>query len=105
MRINNEEELKFVTDNCHQRKKNRMYADAVVNIPDDPAVSRTTNELSKSKLDNKTVLSSVELRGIYDILISDEPKMWKPVLQFYQPTLPFMKKTVHSIGHMVQDKK
>ena len=70
-----EEQLKFITDNCHQRKKNRTYADAVVNIPDDPAISSTTNELSKSKLDNKTVLRNEELRGIYDILISDEPKV------------------------------
>ena len=68
-----EEQLKFITDNRHQRKKNRTYADAVVNIPDDPAVFSTTNELSRSKLDNKTVLTSEELRGIYDILIFDEP--------------------------------
>ena len=68
-----EEQLKFITDNRHQRKKNRTYADAVVNIPDDPTVFSTTNELSRSKLDNKTVLTSEELRGIYDILIFDEP--------------------------------
>ena len=61
-----EEQLKFITDNRHHRKKNRTYADTVANIPDDPAVSSTTNELSKSKLDNKTVLTSEELRGIYD---------------------------------------
>ena len=67
------EQLKFITDNCHQRKKNRTYADAVVNIPQDPAVSSRTNELSKSKMDNKTVVTSEELRGIYDTLISDEP--------------------------------
>ena len=60
------EQLKFITDNHYQRKKNRTYTDVVVNIPDDPAVSSTTNELSKSKLDNKTVLTSEELRGIYD---------------------------------------
>ena len=70
-----EEQLKFITDNRHQRKKNRTYADAVVNIPDDPAVFSTTNELSRSKLDNKTVLTSEELRGIYDILIFDEPNV------------------------------
>ena len=69
-----EEQLKFITNNRYQQKKNRMFAD-VVDIPDDPAVSSTTNELSKSKLDNKTVLTSEELRGIYDILISDEPKV------------------------------
>ena len=70
-----EEQLKFITDNRHQRKKNRTYADAVVNIPDDPAVFSTTNELSRSKLDNKTLLTSEELRGIYDILIFDEPNV------------------------------
>ena len=70
-----EEQLKFITDNRHQRKKNRTYADAVVNIPDDPAVFSTTNESSRSKLDNKTVLTSEELRGIYDIMISDKPKV------------------------------
>ena len=48
------EQLKFITDNRHQRKKNRTYADAVVNIPED--------ELSKSKMDNKTVVTSEELR-------------------------------------------
>ena len=68
-----EEQLKFITDNRHQRKKNRKYADAAVDIPDDSAVFSTTNELSRSKLDNKTVLTSEELRGIYDILIFDEP--------------------------------
>ena len=67
------EQLKFITDNRHQRKKNRTYADAVVNIPEDPTVSSRTNELSKSKMDNKTVVTSEELRGIYDMLISDEP--------------------------------
>ena len=67
------EKLKFITDNRHQRKKNRTHADAVVNIPEDPAVSSRTNELSKSKMDNKTVMTSEELRGIYDMLISDEP--------------------------------
>ena len=67
------EQLKIITDNRHQRKKSRTYADAVVNIPDDPAVSSRTNELSKSKMDNKTVVTSKELRGIYDMLISDEP--------------------------------
>ena len=66
------EQLKFITDNRHQRKKNRTYADAVVNIPEDPGVSSRTNELSKSKMDNKTVVASEELRGIYDMLISDE---------------------------------
>ena len=70
-----EEQLKFIIDNRQQRKKNRTYADAVVNIPDDPAVFSTTNELSRSKLDNKTVLTSDELREIYDILIPDEPKV------------------------------
>ena len=70
-----EEQLKFITEYRHQRKKNRKYADAAVNIPDDPAVFSTTNELSRSKLDNKTVLTSEELRGIYDILISDEPNV------------------------------
>ena len=70
-----EEQLKFINDNRQQRKKNRTYADAVVNIPDDPAVFSTTNELSRSKLDNKTVLTSDELREIYDILIPDEPKV------------------------------
>ena len=70
-----EEQLKFITDNRHQRKKNRKYADAAVDIPDDSAVFSTTNELSRSKLDNKTVLTSEELRGIYDILIFDEPKV------------------------------
>ena len=70
-----EEQLKFITDNRHQRKKNRTYADAVVNIPDDPAVFSTTNESSRSKLDNKTVLTSEELRWIYDIMLSDEPKV------------------------------
>ena len=69
------EQLKFITDNCHQRKKNRTYTDAVVNIPDDPVVSSTTNELPKSRLGNKTVLVSEELRGIYDILMSIEPKV------------------------------
>ena len=49
-----------------------MHADAVVNITDDPAISSTMNELLKSKLDNKTVLTSKELRGICDMLISDE---------------------------------
>ena len=29
-----EEQLKFITDNRHQRKKNTAYADAVVKIPD-----------------------------------------------------------------------
>ena len=67
------EQLKFITDNLHQRRKNRMYADAVVNIPEDPVVSSRTKELSKSKMDNKTVVTSEELRGIYDMLISDEP--------------------------------
>ena len=38
------EQLKFITDNRHQRKKNRTYADVVVNIPEDPAVSSRTNE-------------------------------------------------------------
>ena len=70
-----EEQLKFITEYRHQRKKNRKYADAAVNIPDDPAVFSTTNELSRSKLDNKTVMTSEELRGIYDILISDEPNV------------------------------
>ena len=70
-----EEPLKFITDNCHQWKKNRKYADAIVNIPDDPAVSSTTKESLKSKLDNKTALTCEEFRGIYDILISDEPKV------------------------------
>ena len=70
-----EEQLKFITEYRHQRKKNRKYADAAVNIPDDPAVFSTTSELSRSKLDNKTVLTSEELRGIYDILISDEPNV------------------------------
>ena len=70
-----EEQLKFITDNRHQRKKNRTNADAVVNIPDDPAVFSTTNESSRSKLDNKTLLTSEELRGIYGILIFDEPKV------------------------------
>ena len=70
-----EEQLKFITDNRHQRKKNRKYADAAVDIPDDSAVFSTTNELSRSKLDNKTVLTSEELRGIYDILIFDEPNV------------------------------
>ena len=70
-----EEQLKFITDNRYQQKKNRTYADAVANIPDDPAVSSTTNELLKSKLDNKTVLTNEELRGIYDMLISDEPNV------------------------------
>ena len=70
-----EEQLKFITDNRHQRKKNRTYADAAVNIPDDPAVFSTTNESSRSKLGNKTLLTSEELRGIYDILIFDEPKV------------------------------
>ena len=67
------EQLKFITDNCHQQKKNRTYADAVVNIPEDPAVSSRMNKLPKSKMDNKTVVTSEELRGIYDMLISDEP--------------------------------
>ena len=70
-----DEQLKFITDNRHQRKKNRTYADAAVNIPDDPAVFSTTNESSRSKLDNKNLLTSEELRGIYDILIFDEPKV------------------------------
>ena len=70
-----EEQLKFITDNRHQRKKNRTYADAAVNIPDDPAVFSTTNESSRSKLGNKTLLTSEELRGIYGILIFDEPKV------------------------------
>ena len=39
------EQPKFITDNRHQQKKSRTYADAVVNIPDDPAVSSRTNEL------------------------------------------------------------
>ena len=30
-------------------------------------------QLSNSKMDNKTVVTSEELRGIYDMLISDEP--------------------------------
>ena len=67
------EQLKFITDNRHQQKKNRAYADAVVNIPEDPAVSSRMNKLPKSKMDNKTVVTSEELRGIYDMLISDEP--------------------------------
>ena len=67
------EQLKFITDNRHQRKRNRMHADAVVNILEDPAVSSRPNELSKSKMDNKTAVTSEELRGIYDMLISDEP--------------------------------
>ena len=41
------------------------------------------NKLSKSKLDNKNVLTSEELRGIYDILISDEPKF----VETYPPIL------------------
>ena len=69
------EQLSFITNNRHQRKKNRTYTDAVVNIPDDPAVSSTTNELPKSRLGNKTVLVSEELRGIYYILMSIEPKV------------------------------
>ena len=32
-------------------------------------------QLSRSKLDNKTVLRKKEFRGIYEILISDEPKV------------------------------
>ena len=52
-----EEQLKFITDNRHQRRKNRRYADAAVNIPDDPAAFSTTNELSRSKLDNKAVMT------------------------------------------------
>ena len=52
-----------------------MYADAVVNVPDAPTVFSTTNELSRSKLDNKTVLRKKEFRGIYEILTSDEPKV------------------------------
>ena len=70
-----EKQLKFSTDNRHQWKKSREYAEAVVNIPGDSAVSSTTNKLSKSKLGNESVLTSEELRGIYDILISDEPKI------------------------------
>ena len=70
-----EKQLKFSTDNRHQWKKSREYAEAVVNIPGDSAVSSTTKKLSKSKLGNKSVLTSEELRGIYDILISDEPKI------------------------------
>ena len=69
------ERLNVITNNRHQRKKNRTYTDAVVNIPDDPAVSSTTNELPKSRLDNKTVLVSEKLSGIYDILMSIEPKV------------------------------
>ena len=68
-----EEQLKFITDIRHLQKKNRTYEDAVVNIPEDPAVFSRTNELSKSKMDNKTVVTSEKLRGIYDMLISDEP--------------------------------
>ena len=67
------EQLKFITDNRHQQKKNRTYADAVVNIPEDPAVSSRMNKLPKSKMDNKTVVTSEELRGIYNMLIYDEP--------------------------------
>ena len=67
------EQLKFITDNPHQRKENRTYADAVANIPDDPVVSSRTKELSKSKMDNETVVTGEELRRIYDMLISDEP--------------------------------
>ena len=67
------EQLKCITDNRHQRKKNRTYADTVVNIPEDPTVSSRTNEVSKSKMDNKTVVTSEELRGIYGMLISNEP--------------------------------
>ena len=52
-----EEQLKFITDNHHQRRKNRRYADAAVNIPDDPAAFSTTKKLSRSKLDNKTVMT------------------------------------------------
>ena len=70
-----EQQLKFITDNHNQQKKKKAYANAFVNIPDNPFISSTTHELSKSKLDNKTVLTSEELRGILDILISDEPKV------------------------------
>ena len=77
------EQLKFITDNRHQRKKNRTYADAVVNIPEDPTVSSRTNELSKSKMDNKTVVTSEELRGIYNMLIYDEPN----AVDSFPPTL------------------
>ena len=40
-----EKQLKFSTDNRHQWKKSREYAEAVVNIPGDSAVSSTTKKL------------------------------------------------------------
>ena len=70
-----EEELKFVTDNRHQQKNNRTYADVFVNISHDPTASSTTNELTKSKFDNRTVLTSQEFRETYYMLISDEPNV------------------------------
>ena len=98
-----EEPLKFITDNCHQQKENRKYADAIVNIPDNPAISSTTKKSLKSKLDNKTALTCEEFRGIYDILMN--PWLQTLALQFYQPARPFLKIPTHPIRQMVQDKK
>ena len=38
-------------------------------------VFSTTNKLSRSKMDYKTVLTNEELRGIYGILVSNVPKV------------------------------
>ena len=70
----NKDQPKFITITIYHYRiiAIRTYADAVVNIPDDPAVLSTMNELSRSRLDNITILTSEVLREIYDILISDE---------------------------------
>ena len=99
-----EKQLKIITDNRRQWKKSRAYAEAVVKIPGDPVIYSTTNKLSKSKLGNKAVLTSEELRGIYDILISNEPKVVDTCPPFYQQTRPFLKIPVHRMGQMVQGK-
>ena len=42
---------------------------------------------------------------IYDILTSENLKLWTLVVQFYQLTWPFLSIPPHPIGQMVQDKK
>ena len=42
---------------------------------------------------------------IYDILISENLKLWTLVVQFYQLTCPFLSIPAHPLGQMVQDEK